>query len=148
MRFPHRPPLPLILTIMNKAIYENIPEAMRVYLNNYGWHFSPKMVDWAVKMMRDRTGNAIKPITKETLEALLKNNGIELRTNHIYDAVYVANMAKADFYGSSIVDEAHLAKFIADYINDPDGYKEQAFVRFYADTCMKEDCTIYWEDVL
>ena len=131
-----------------KDIYEDKPEAMRTYLANYGWHFSPKMVEWAVSMMRDKNGALIKPITREALETMLKTNGVELRSKHIYDAVYVANMAKADFYGSSLSDEMHLAKYVGDYINDPDGYDGMPFVRFYADTCMRDDCTVYWEDML
>ncbi len=133
---------------MNKEIYEYKPAAMRDYLSNYGWHFNKAMQEWATSMMKDKTGNRIKPYTKETLEVLLKSYGITLQTQHLYDALYIANMCKADFYGSSITDEAHLAKFVADYLNDPDGYPEQAFVRFYADTCIKDNCTIYWEDML
>lgn len=133
---------------MNKEIYEQKPAAMRDYLSNYGWHFSKRMAEWAASMMRDRSGNPIKPYTKESLETLLKTYGIELKTQHPYDALYVANMCKADFLGSSITDEAHLARFVSDYINDKDGYEGQAFVRFYADTCVKDDCTIYWEDML
>lgn len=148
MRFPHRPPLPLILTIMNKTIYEDMPRDMRQYLSNYGWHFNQRMLDWAVSMMRDKDGKPIKPYTRETLEAAFKAAGVELKTQHLYDALYVANMCKADFLGSSIADEAHLVRYVADYIGDPDGYDGMPFVRFYADTCMKEDCTIYWEDML
>lgn len=131
---------------MNKSIYEDMPRDMRTYLSNYGWHFNKLMQEWAAAHMRDKSGNRIKPYTKESLEALLKAYAVEIKTDHIYDALYVANMCKADFYGSSIVDEAHLAKFVADYMNDPDGYEGMTFVRFYADTCMKDDCTIYWED--
>lgn len=144
----HLPLLPLILIIMAKDIYEDKPRAMRVYLSNYGWHFSPAMEEWAVKMMRDKEGKPIKPYTRETLEAAFKAAGVELKTQHLYDALYVANMCKADFLGSSIADEAHLVRYVADYIGDPDGYDGMPFVRFYADTCMKEDCTIYWEDML
>ena len=32
-------------------------------------------------------------------------------------------MAKADFLGSSIIDEVHLAKYIKDVCQDPDGYE-------------------------
>ena len=148
MQFQHRPPLPLILTIMNKTIYEDMSRDMRQYLSNYGWHFNQRMLDWAVGMMRDKTGSKIKPITKEGLELMFKNAGIELHTKHIYDALYVANMAKADFYSSSIADELHLVRYVSDYTNDPDGYEGMPFVRFYADTCMKDDCTVYWEDML
>jgi hypothetical protein len=64
-----------------------------------------------------------------------------------YDAVYVANMAKADFYGSSISDDVHLAKFIKDYLDDPDGYDGIVFTRFYAD-CIGSGTPIMWEDML
>lgn len=133
---------------MNKEIYELKPAAMRAYLANYGWHFNKALQEWAASMMRDRTGNPIKPYTKETLDNLLKTYGIALQTQHPYDALYVANMCKADFLGSSITDEAHLARFVADYITDKDGYEGMPFVRFYADTCVKDNCTIYWEDFL
>lgn len=133
---------------MNKDIYEDKPAAMRAYLANYGWHFNKEMQEWAASMMRDKEGKLIKPITKEALELMFKSNNIELDTKHIYDALYVANMAKADFYGSSLADEKHLVQYVADYINDPDGYEGMPFVRFYADTCMKEDCVIYWEDMI
>jgi hypothetical protein len=133
---------------MNKTIYEDMPRDMRAYLSNYGWHFNKAMQEWAASRMRERSGNPIKPYTKESLEGMLKAYAIQLKTEHIYDALYVANMCKADFLGSSIADEAHLAKYVADYISDPDGYEGMPFVRFYADTCMQEDTTIYWEDML
>ena len=63
----------------------------------------------------------ITPYTKETVENLLKANNVKLDSDFGYDAVYVANMAKADFYGSSISDDAHLAKFIKDYLDDVKG---------------------------
>ena len=28
-------------------VYDRIPEAMRIYLSNYGWHFSHKLAEWA-----------------------------------------------------------------------------------------------------
>ena len=133
---------------MAKDIYEDKPRAMRAYLSNYGWHFNRAMQEWAASMMRGKDGKPIKPYTRETLETAAKTYGVELKTEHIYDALYVANMAKADFYGSSLPDEMRLLKFVDDYINDPDGYEGMPFVRFYADTCMKDDCTIYWEDFL
>ena len=75
----------------------------------------------------------ITPYTKETVESLLKANNVKLDGDVGYDAVYVANMVKADFYGSSISDDMHLAKFIKDYVDDPDGYDGIVFTRFYAD---------------
>ena len=89
----------------------------------------------------------ISPYTKETVEILLKANNVKLDNEVGYDAVYVANMAKADFYGSSISDDMHLAKFIKDYLDDPDGYDGIVFTRFYAD-CIGAGTPIMWEDML
>lgn len=132
---------------MGLDIYEVKPPEMRVYLANYGWHFSKRMVDWAVSLMTDRTGSPLKPYTKEQVETMLKTNGIKYNENYIYDAVYVANMAKADFYGSALADELHLAKFVGDYLNDPDGTPELPFTRFYSDTIVK-GIPVYWVDLL
>lgn len=49
-------------------------------------------------------------------------NGIKLENDSGYDACYVANMCKADYYKRSIADEAHLALFVKDYIDDVDAY--------------------------
>lgn len=128
-------------------MYDKLPSGMKDYLRNYGWHFSPKMVEWAVSMMVDSAGKQIKPYTKEAVKTMLSTYGVEVNEKFIYDAVYVANMAKADFYGSSIPDEAHLAMYVGDYLNDRDGYEGQPFARFYTDLS-KQDIPVYWEDVL
>lgn len=38
-------------------------------------------------------------------------------------------MAKADFMGSSLVNEQQVAKYIKDYLDDVDGYDEIAMTR-------------------
>lgn len=116
---------------------EKFPSGMEDYLAFNGWHFNKKMCDWAVSKMYKinvaKRKEYIAPYTKETVENLLKANSVKLDNDIGYDAVYVANMAKADFYGSSISDDMHLAKFIKDYLDDPDGYDGIVFTRFYAD---------------
>ena len=67
--------------------------------------------------------------------------------NKGYDYVYVANMCRADYMGSSIEDETHMAKFIKDYIEDPDAYDGMPFTRFYAD-CIGSGTPIPWSDLL
>ena len=89
----------------------------------------------------------IKPYTKEEVDNILKTNNITLENNNSCDYVYVANMCKADFLGSSVTDEAHLAKYVKDVIDDPDGYEGMPFTRFYAD-CIGSGTPIYWEDML
>ncbi len=124
-----------------------MPSGMDKYLSLYGWHFSKKMCDWAVKRMRDRNGNPIQPIDKEKLETMLKGCNVELSDTIGYDGVYVINMARSDFYGSSITDDTRLTRYVGDYLNDEDGYDGIAFTRFYADTIAK-GIPIIWEDMI
>ena len=130
---------------------DKYPSGMEDYLAFNGWHFNKKMCEWAVSKMYKinvaKRKEYITPYTKETVENLLKVNGVKLDNDVGYDAVYVANMAKADFYGSSISDDAHLAKFIKDYLDDPDGYDGIVFTRFYAD-CIGSGTPIMWVDML
>ena len=118
---------------------------MEDYLSYYGWRFSKKMEEWASSKMYKKVGEKFTPYTKEQLENIFKLANISLEVT--YDALYVANMAKADFLGSSIVDELHLAKYVEDVMNDPDGYEGMPFTRFYAD-CIGSGRVIYWEDML
>ena len=126
---------------------EEFPTGLEKYLSMYGWHFSKKLCNFAVSNMRKDSGEKIAPITKEALDLLLAKNGIELDNKFGYDYVFVANMCKADYLGSSVTDEAHLAKFVKDYCDDPDGYSELPMTRFYADTIGK-GIPIIWEDML
>lgn len=91
----------------------------------------------------DATGrkNYITPWTKENVDELLKRYGITLNNKYGYDYVFVANMCKADYFGSSISDDQHVALFIKDYVDDKDGYPELPFTRFYAD-CIGSGCPI------
>lgn len=127
--------------------YDTMPKAMRAYLSNYGWHFNKKLCELAISMMRDRNKAKLPLVEKEKVESMLKQHGVEITTDKLYDAMYVLHMAKADFMGSSIADEMHLAKYVGDYLNDPDGYDGIALTRFYAD-CMGKGIGIEWEDVL
>ena len=58
-------------------------------------------------------------------------------SNDYYDAVFVANMCKADYLGSSVPDGLHLCLYVKDVIDDVDGYDGIAFNRWYADMCRK-----------
>lgn len=125
---------------------EKFEGAFEEYLSRYGWHFSKKLCEHAVSKMK-KGDKKITPYTKEMVDAILKKYNIELENQEGYDYVYIANMCRADFYGSSIPDESHLALFIKDYLEDYDGYAEMAFTRFYAD-CIGKGCVIIWEDML
>lgn len=127
--------------------YDTMPQDMRAYLSNYGWHFNKHLCEWAISMMRDKNKSKLSMYDREKVESMLKQHGVEIHMEQIYDAMYVLHMARADYMGSSIADEAHLAKFVGDYLNDPDGYEEVALTRFYAD-CVGKGIGIDWSIVL
>ena len=132
--------------------YDTYSSGMREYLSTYGWHFSKKMCEWAVsRMYKDGEDNkpeqAIPNYTRERVDLLLKRFNLKLEKNKGYDDVYVANMCKFDFLGSSIDNEMKLAQFIKDYIDDADAYEGMPFTRFYAD-CIGSGTPIIWEDML
>lgn len=132
--------------------FDILPEEMTVYFQHNGRHFNKKLCEFAVGKMTMRnpsTGVLVKlvPITKQTLDGLLKSYHIELNNNQLYDYVFVANMCKADYLGSSIPDEQHLCKYIKDVIDDVDGYDGIVFNRWYADMCRK-GIPISWIDML
>ena len=130
---------------------DRFPSGMEEYLAQYGWHFSKKMFEWAVSKMYKTDGNGkripISPITKDTIDTICKNNNVNIQNKNGYDYVFAANMCKADYLGSSITDDYHLALFVKDYVDDPDGYPELPFTRFYAD-CVGTGTPINWEDML
>ena len=124
---------------------------MREYLEAYGWHFSKKMCEWAVGKMKckDEAGKTkkLEPMKKDEVEEMLKKYGVKLERDAGYDCVYAANMGRADYLKSSIPDEQHLALFVKDYIDDPDGYEGMPFTRFLAD-CVGSGKPVIWEDML
>jgi len=125
----------------------NFPSGMKEYLSICGWHFNNRMCDFAINNMTKDNGQHINKIEKDEVSSILKRNNINLKNDKGYDKVYVANMCIADYYGSSVIDENRLAKFIKDYLDDPDGYEDIAFTRFYAD-CIAKGIIIPWEDVV
>ena len=130
--------------------YDRMPSGMKEYLSQNGWHFNKKMCEWAVGHMKvDKNGKKekLEAMKKDEVEELLKKFGIKLEKDKGYDCVYVANMAKADYFKSSIMDDAHLALFIKDYIDDPDGYEGMSFTRFFAD-CIGSGTPVMWDDML
>ena len=106
-------------------IRDRRPEEMEAYLSHFGWHFNKKMCEFAVSLMKKmnpQTGKKerIDPISKEKVDELLARYGIKLENNVLYDYVYWANQCKADTFKSSVPDEAHMALYIKDMVDDPD----------------------------
>lgn len=132
---------------MDRMYEKRRPAGMDDYMEDYGWHFSKALCMEAVKAMRDRNGNEVKPRDKAQLEEMLRVNNIKIPTPKGYDLVYLDAMLRADYFGSSITTEQQLMKMIGDYMNDPDGYDGRLFAHYYADR-LRMGWPIMWEDVM
>lgn len=142
--------LPVFICFVMERIdyYGIIPRGMDAYLSEHGHHFSKSMLEWAVSMMEDRDGKKQTPLEKKRFDEIMKMYNITLKRNEgYYDGPYVFSMAKSDYLGSSIIDEQHLARFVADYIDDVDGNPTRPFDEFYAN-CLAKGIDIPWEDLI
>lgn len=130
--------------------YDEIPDGMKHYINNYGCHFNKKLCDWAASKMYKKVNGKkeyITPYTKEQVDNILKQYNIQLERGKLYDHVYIANMVKADFLGSSIPNEQYMVKYIKDTLDDPDAEEGFVFNRYYADTMFMNN-PVDWEEML
>ena len=131
--------------------YDEIPEGMKRYINHYGCHFNKKLCEEAVSRMETKNNlgkvKALVPYTKEKVDELIKMYNVKIERNKLYDAVYVANMCKADFLGSSIQNEHQLILYVKDVLDDVDADDGYVFNRFYADTIFM-NYPIEWGDMI
>ena len=138
------------MTRDNFTRYDDYPQAMLIYMRNYGTHFNRKLFEFAVGKMTKRIDGVekkISPLKKEDVDNIMRMNNVEVRRGQLYDCAYVANMCKADFLGSSIIDERHLAMYVRDVIDDVDAPDGLVFNRWYADMCYN-GIAIDWEEML
>lgn len=126
--------------------YDIKPKGMINYLRYNGPHFSKNLADWAISKMK-KDGKPLQATSKQDIDKVMQTLNISVDNNMLYDYVYVFNMAKADFYGSSLENEKQLAKYVKDYIDDEDGYDGIAFNRFLAD-CARKGIAIDWESMV
>lgn len=120
------------------------------YLRHNGPHFNRRLYEFAVsKMWRNNGGSKerVEPIGRERYENIMESNGVIVENDMLYDGMYVACMCMADFMGSSISDEKHLAMYVKDVIDDPDAPDGLVFNRWYADMCYN-GVPVEWEEML
>lgn len=131
---------------MDLTQFDIMPAEMINYLRYNGPHFSKSLAQFAIGKMK-KDGKKLQAISEEQMETILKNAQVEIENDMLYDALYVINMAKADFFGSSITTDNALAKFVKDYLDDEDGYDGIAFNRFLAD-CARKGVVIRWDKMI
>lgn len=117
----------------NFTAYETLPEDLAIYLSHNGPHFNKRACKFAVAQMYKGDENYITPYTKEEVDSLIKNYDVKIKNNVLYDATYLANMCKADYYGSSIPNDEYMVRYIKDTLDDPDGLEGLTFNRWIAD---------------
>ena len=89
----------------------------------------------------------VEMMSKEQVDALLSKYNINIENNVDYDYVYVANMAKADVYKSSIPDEQHLAMYIKDIVDDVDA-GDGEIMREWDAKMTSRGIAVEWDDIL
>jgi phosphorylcholine metabolism protein LicD len=129
-----------------------MPKAQKIYLMHHGWHFDKNAYEYAASMMRrinKSTGKLEKVprYTKEEVDSLLRKYSIEVEEKGGYDYVYVAQMCKADLYGSSIPDEQHLAMYVKDVCDDADLAEGTIMRKWYASMVAMGE-PVEWEELL
>ena len=111
------------------------------------YHFNKKLAKYAVSMMKKDNNESITPLSKEQVDTMLTDYGIKIKNKILYDAMYLANMIKADFYGGSIKTEQDMCLHVKEILDDPDGYEGIAFNRWLADMARKGE-VIDWEEMI
>ena len=133
-------------------IYDDMPIEMKRYISNYGFHFNRKAYNYAVSFMKKRNIKTnheenVEPYTKAYVDEILTKYNIELKNKIMYDYVFVATMCKADYLGSSIEDERHLALYIKDTIDDVDADSSTTFRR-WMQTMIGNGMPIDWSEII
>ena len=117
----------------NFTAYETMPEDLAIYMSHNGPHFNKYACKFAVSQMYKDENEEFKPYTKEQVKNILQAYNVTVKNDKLYDTVYVANMCKADYLDDSVPTEEHLAKYIKNTLDDPDGCEGLTFNRWIAD---------------
>lgn len=121
----------------NLTSYEVMPEALAIYMSHNGPHFNKKCCEFAISQMYKTNDKGeeedIKPYTKIEVEELLRAYGLKVKYAQLEDITYVANMCKADYFKGSVPTEQHLAMYVKETLDDPDGCEGLVFNRWIND---------------
>lgn len=121
----------------NLTSYEVMPESLAIYMSHNGPHFNKKCCEFAVSQMYKTNDKGeeedIKPYTKAEVEELLRAYGLKVKYAQLEDITYVANMCKADYFKGSVPTEQHLAMYVKETLDDPDGCEGLIFNRWIND---------------
>lgn len=130
-------------------IYDEMPKEMKRYLQYNGWHFNKMAYDFACSLMRKRGDGdkkvRLSALTKQDVDAILQDNGVEIEKKGNYDYCYEAMVCKADRWGSSIEDDMHMAKYIKDSCDDIDA-ADGSIMRCWFAKMTAAGVSVPWEE--
>lgn len=108
------------------------------YVDKHGQHFTDELSEFASKRMKNRNG-LFHSWSVSEVKSAFERMGLEKPDKYTWgDAAYAANMAYADFYGSSLKTEQDCLKYSHDLMSDVDGYDGMIMNRYLADLMGKE----------
>lgn len=134
----------LIKIIQHKEDASGKPTDFDAFIDKYGYHFSEQLAEETSKDMVNTDGTSHTWSCSDVNEALgdrLPNGAT------IGDAVYLANMAYADFYPNVIKTEGGCLQYALAVLNDIDGYEGIAFRRWLADIEAKH-VDVSWDNYI
>lgn len=103
------------------------------YVEKHGKHFTDELAEKASKLMENRNG-LYHSWGVDEVKIAFERMGLEKPDGYTWgDATYAANMAYADFYGSSLKTEQDCVKYAYDLMSDIDGYDGMILNRYIAD---------------
>lgn len=123
-----------------------MPEEMQQYIENYGFHFSKKALDYAVKELKKDFKN-VEPMTKEQVYEAFKKHNITIKNDVLYDSTYKFIKEKAVHYGKSLPNEQTLSMHIQEDIDAEGSTGEETFREWIAD-CIGSGKPIDWYSLL
>lgn len=126
-------------------------ESRAIFEDEYHGQFSKRLAEWAISKMKkeDPATGLLKPITSRKLndvEEVLKEYKVDLPDECKYTALYLFNMAIADYPKSLKTDEQR-AYFVEETLCDPDGLAENVLDCFAVKMC-NAGVPVFWEDFM
>lgn len=126
-----------------------VSEGRAVYEDYNHGQFSKSLAEFAVSNMKVRENGRMVPIKRvsiDELRGILKNHGVEIEERMIYTALYLYNMAIAD-YQKSLKDDTARCNFVVETLLDHDCCPEAVLECYTAKMCAL-GIPIHWEDHL
>lgn len=124
-----------------------ISESEAQYMDANQGHFSKALAKWAISRMRIKDANGrlvrINSVPLEEVESILRDHGVSVKEESIYDAWYLYNMCIAD-YRRSLPERKNIAVYIDETINDPD-CKPEAVLACWRAKMDTMRVPIHWE---